>query len=383
LGAVLALLSKGPIGLIVPGLAIGTQIILKKQFDVLLNFKWIVFGLLVLIGISPMLLGLYQQYGSEGIRFFFWTQSFGRITGESKWSNGADITFLWHSTLWAFLPWPLFLFSALIKRINRIWKYGYKSWSQQEWIILAGFVLPMIALSLSRYQLPHYAFVTYPFAAILSAHFIIDLYNQKDYSKYRKWLLPTQLTFLVFLWILAFILNIYCFPIKAWLYGGLCFVFFLGFWILFFSEKVQFKVVYLSAYTILCVNLLMNAHVYPDLLRFQRSSVVGKYLKKTNIPLASVYLFKEGSGQALEFYGDGLAKTVYDIESVKKLPSGTLVYTSVEGLYEINKQELKYKVLSEGDDFHVTTLTLPFLNPKTRSQVVDRKYLIQLFSSQL
>ncbi len=53
----------------------------------------------------PMSIGLYQQFdlhpekivngkhGVSGLRFFYWSQSFGRITGESPWKNDVNISF--------------------------------------------------------------------------------------------------------------------------------------------------------------------------------------------------------------------------------------------------------------------------------------------------
>jgi len=78
--------------------------------------------------LSPMLYGLYEQYDASGgrqtyngfitsgIRFYFWTQSFGRLTGESTWSNDTGPFYFIYTFLWAFLPWSLSFPIALVKK---------------------------------------------------------------------------------------------------------------------------------------------------------------------------------------------------------------------------------------------------------------------------
>ncbi|MEZ4915455.1 MAG: hypothetical protein R2836_00550 [Chitinophagales bacterium] len=64
-----------------------------------------------------MLLGLHQQFGMHGIRFYFWEQSFGRITGENVWQNDATKFYFLHNIAWAFIPYTFFLIVALIQSI--------------------------------------------------------------------------------------------------------------------------------------------------------------------------------------------------------------------------------------------------------------------------
>jgi len=132
-----------------------------------------------------MTYGLYHQfdlhpektaYGIEspsGVRFFYWTQSFGRITGESEWDNGARYFFFFHSILWDMQPWVLYFILGLVAVIRSYIKGGASS--QKEFITLGGFVLTFAALSLSKYKLPHYIFVTFPFAAIIAEKYLLEI----------------------------------------------------------------------------------------------------------------------------------------------------------------------------------------------------------------
>jgi hypothetical protein len=82
------------------------MVVLKRQWSSFFKWQWLVGLIWVGLLLLPMCIGLYQQFdlhpekvmygrsGTSGLRFFFWTQSFGRLTGENVWKNNADIFFL-------------------------------------------------------------------------------------------------------------------------------------------------------------------------------------------------------------------------------------------------------------------------------------------------
>ena len=80
----LAMLAKGPIGLVVPCLAFGPNILLKRQWKSFIRWEIIFIPLILLLILSPMLIGLHQQWGMHGLIFFFWEQSFGGKLLEAK-----------------------------------------------------------------------------------------------------------------------------------------------------------------------------------------------------------------------------------------------------------------------------------------------------------
>ena len=184
-GIGLAMLAKGPLGLVLPAIAIGIHLILLRDWKTIFKWQWLLGLVVVGIVLLPMMIGLYLQYdsnplvevngkvGESGLRFYFWTQSFGRITGENVWDNNAGPFFLTESTLWAFLPWTLLLFTAWIVGWFDIIKAKFKIEKGQEAITIGAFTFALFALSKSSYQLPHYIFVAYPFAAIFTAKWVI------------------------------------------------------------------------------------------------------------------------------------------------------------------------------------------------------------------
>ena len=71
----IAMLEKGPIGVMVPVLALGSQIIYARDWKVIWRWEWLLGVVTVLIVLAPMCYGLYQQFGMHGLEFYFWTQS--------------------------------------------------------------------------------------------------------------------------------------------------------------------------------------------------------------------------------------------------------------------------------------------------------------------
>jgi 4-amino-4-deoxy-L-arabinose transferase-like glycosyltransferase len=119
----MAMLAKGPLGLVFTMFTIGTLLVLGKEYKKL-SWEWLWALPVIGLVLAPMCLGLYQQHGMEGLEFFFWKQSFGRITGENEWRNDTDPFFLVHTFLCAFLPWCILLLSATGMAIKKLFRKG-------------------------------------------------------------------------------------------------------------------------------------------------------------------------------------------------------------------------------------------------------------------
>ncbi|MCY7292707.1 MAG: glycosyltransferase family 39 protein, partial [Ferruginibacter sp.] len=145
-GIGLGMLAKGPIALIVPILAFGTHFILTRNFAAIFKWQYLLGVIIIAIVLLPMSVGLYTQFdlhpekivnektGVSGLRFFYWTQSFGRITGESVWNNNSNIFFLFQNMLWSFLPWIIIFTVAFFTEFKLLIKQKFKISSNAEWI---------------------------------------------------------------------------------------------------------------------------------------------------------------------------------------------------------------------------------------------------------
>ena len=114
-GVGFAMLSKGPIGAVIPALAVGGHILLKKDFRLLLNYRWYIGILLSFIILSPALIGLVNQFGWDGLKFFSTTM--GRFT--YSYSGSQRSGFLCAQFTLSFLPWCLLFFMAAFMEFKR------------------------------------------------------------------------------------------------------------------------------------------------------------------------------------------------------------------------------------------------------------------------
>ncbi len=383
------LLTKGPIALFVPIFAFGSQIILQRNFKMIFKWQYIIGIVIIGLLLLPMCIGLYQQFdlhpekhvidktGVSGLRFYFWTQSFGRITGESEWNNGANIFFLLQNMLWSFLPWILFFLIAFFEEVKQIIQQKFKLLPGQEWISMGGFLLTYLALGMSKYQLPHYIFVVFPFAAIITAKFLYTLLFEEKYTIKLKNTL-TWLHFVIFslLWIALIFLLSYCFnSIPVWVIAIAVILFVIYIYLFFSKMQVLPRLLTICLFTIIGVNLFLNYSVYPALLQYQMGSVVGRWIHKNKIPVDHCYLYQTNNIHSLDFYAQSIIRKK---DSTNQLLSDDYLIADKTAFADLDKAGKKYTVEFTGDDFHVTGLSLQFLNPKTRAGEVTPYEVVKI-----
>lgn len=373
-GIGLSLLTKGPMGLVIPILAFGPHLLLQRNFKSIFDWKWIIVLIIASLMLIPMSMGLYKQYGIYGLRFYYWIQSFGRITGESSWDNGTGYFFLLQNHLWSFAPFILFFFPAIYVCLKTLLLQRLKIHNNQEIITLSGFVLPFMAFSTSHYQLPHYIFVLYPLAAILTSKYIIENFPN---LKFRLTLIIPQYILLAGFLALIVYLTCFCFKVPIPLFLGYT-VILVG--IILGSIKSFTKtnfIIYFSILFYAWINFGLNGWVYPNLLKYQVGSEIALYAQKNSIPSDKIICYKTDGGFALDFYLNKIIpkNTDSNFPNLENL-DGKYLVTNQEGLQIIGNAGYKPKIVFEGDDYHVTTLTPKFLNPSTRSETTEKKYLV-------
>jgi 4-amino-4-deoxy-L-arabinose transferase-like glycosyltransferase len=380
------LLTKGPIALFVPIFAFGSQFVLHRNFKMFFRWEYIVGLLIIAILLIPMCIGLYQQFdlhpektvinkmNVSGLHFYFWTQSFGRITGESDWNNGANIFFLLQNMLWSFLPWILFFLIAFFIEIKQLIRQKFLLSANQEWICMGGFLLTYLALGMSKYQLPHYIFVVFPFAAIITAKFLYGLLIEEKYGKRAKKLLfHIHFSIFTLLWISLLFLLSYCFSdIALWIPCIAFLLFLLFIYFSFNKDKSRPRLLIICLYTITCINLFLNYSIYPSLLRYQMGSVVGRWIHDNDVPVNHVYLYQSNDIHSLDFYAQSI---IGHKDSTDQFLSGDYIILDKNKVADLDQAKKKYSIDLEGEDFHVTALSLQFLNPDTREQEV-KPYVI-------
>jgi len=387
--AACAVMTKGIFTLAPIGGAIAGELIIKKNWKELFHWRWLLAGVLLVLFITPELYSLWYQFDKHpekivfgktnvsGIRFFLWDSQFGRFANSGPIKGKGDPSFFLHTLLWAFLPWSLLMYASLIDKIRR-W-FGKKEDGQTgtvrpEWYTLCGSLLTLVLFSLSKFQLPYYTNIIFPFLAILTAQYIAALTGKAE-----RMVRPVQ--------------NIICFILIA---GMIALHFFYGpatsflplffvLAVLVFAIVLPYRIQMNKAYLILCraglvtlaLNLYINTCFYPDLMQYQSGDEAAVYINKHHPGLPGVRMGIYSPG--FEFY---LKDTmmIADTNTIKDpgpAKQGTW-FISEEGLDFMKQQNIRYEMIKEFPEFHVTMLTLKFINKKRREKELKKTYLIRL-----
>ncbi len=378
-----AMMAKGPIAIVIPAVAFGSDFLIKRQWNNIFRPRWIVLLIIVAITLIPMSYGLYTQFdlhpekivyglkGPSGLRFFYWTQSFGRITGGSSWKNNTGFFYFFHTIIWDFQPWILLFIPALILKIRNLFVKRLKS-KDKEYINLAGFVLVFIAFSLSKYKLPHYIFVLFPFAAILTADFIYEL---KD--KWQPGISKIQFGIMHLFWLAMIINFFFFFPPKNFILPMVLTILFIINWIVFKSLKKPIERIFIpTIITAVSFNLLMGLNFYPNLLKYQAPSQAGKMVAENKITRDKFFYYNKSS-YSLSFYARRNTPAV-SLNNIANLKKGSWIFTDQQGLDKIKKKGIKFNMIKAFPSFKATGLKLLFLYRKTREQLLKKDYLIEI-----
>lgn len=373
-----AMLAKGPLGLFIPAIAIFVHLLIRKEWKKIFNWKWLLLVPVILIVLAPMLYGLYIQFdmhpekevygikGPSGIGFYFWTQSFGRITGESTWSNDTSPLYFMQTILWDLSPWIFLFIAALVLKIKDLFQKGHVINKATEWISLAGFVIPFIALSFSNYKLPHYIFPLFPFAAVMIAEFATKRMNELP-----KFFEKTYMIFLHVFVLIALLVLVWVFPTNNIFIIFISVVLYALFWLVrkSVSERTE-KMLCSTVVIALLLQFVLSAHFYPQLLKYQSASQAGKWIGKEQPP--EVFFHKK-FGFGLQYYSGRDIESLSE-STLKSISPGTMVYTDEDGLNDLKD----YKIIKEFKDYPVTLLSYAFLNPALRESKLKKAYLVEI-----
>jgi 4-amino-4-deoxy-L-arabinose transferase-like glycosyltransferase len=372
------MMTKGPIALVVPVLCFVPHWISQKKWAYFFKPIYLVGLVLLACLLFPMSWGLYQQYDlhpgklinqipiQSGLRFYYWTQSFGRYTGENYYHEMSHFTFLLENMLWSFLPWIFVFLWALVRKVKTIVKQGFFQYNG-ELISCFGFVLTYLVLSRSQAQLPHYIFIVFPLAAIVTAaHWDQILWNAKTVSGWVKAFYGFHLFIFSILIIAVGAIAIIPFGVIG-IVGTISCISLLTVIAFLLSRKLLLgqKWFYISIILIVGVNFVMNTHFYPHLLQFQWGNQLAKVVNTKSWDKEKIVSYKIPNSNAFHFYGQHIFPNVSDSLALK---TGDYVVTDARNFPSLMQQFPKSEIVYQSQRFHVTLLTFTFLNPATRSQ---------------
>jgi len=378
IGIGLAMMSKGPIGLAVPVFALGSYLLLHRDFKNIFHIRWLIGAIIVLLIISPALLGLYNQFGMDGIKFYFWSNMAGRIDGSLSGHN-TDYFFYIHTMAYILIPWSVFALVALFMEFREHTLKRWKVLPNDEFITLGGSVLFLLILSVAKGKSPHYMMIVTPLISILTAKWIINIQEVKNYERLKNIINPIHMGSLILLWGLTFLIPIYIWPtvsIKVWLPVAVTFGIFSYH---FFRKKSFSDLKTVTVVSGVALNIVLFTVMLPSMFDYLSSIQACKTYNSISADNAILYSYNSEYDEVF-FYAKGESHYVHNSKQLQTITKreNTWIYTDAEGLNEIKSLNSKIEKLFIYDHKKVSKPKFKFIWPKTRKQSLEQKYLVKI-----
>ena len=355
--------------------------LITKQYKELLKLKWWLAIVLILVFIIPELYTLYVQFdlhpekivfgktGVSGLKFFFWDSQFGRFFNNGPIKGKGDISFFLHTTIWAFLPWSILFYTAVInlfKKKNRV------SLPPESIIIWTSAAITFLLFSLSKFQLPHYILIILPQFAVIAA-----LYLQKLEGKSLKIFFIAQTVLAVSIVTILICVSIF-FKFDYFSVANAILIVLLFLSVLFFRGLKIETIIARSSMISIGLMIFLSGFFYPALLKYESGMEAGIWLKE-NHPNAKPAVLMYPDAYSFDFYANGEPQYFWNFETLNKHKTDkNMVIYVWEPEMERLKKDYNTQILKSFEYFHVTKLTGKFINAKTRPQVLERFYLVRI-----
>jgi 4-amino-4-deoxy-L-arabinose transferase-like glycosyltransferase len=355
--------------------------IIKKKWNEFLKPRWWLAILLLFIFISPELICLYIQFDQHpekvvfgatrvsGLRFFFWDSQFGRFFNTGPIKGKGDPFFYLHTILWAFLPWSVIAFLLLVSKLKK----RRLAVPSSDYVCPGIFITGLMVFSISRFQLPHYINILYPFLSILVATYLVTLENTV-HQKIIKYV--QNILFVLFFVSCIALIIVFGLPHVLMITIALLIIAFVL--CRFFPGNFLTSIIGRSFSAILVVNLVLNCLFYPELFKYQSGIAAASFLEKNKRP-GTVYTIGEISSEyAFELYS---AQPVDQIKrsALDSLKDSVLVFTPQIELDSLRKDGFTINEIRSFPHFHISRLTGTFINHHTRDTVVDSVTLATIY----
>ncbi len=387
LGTGLAFSTKGHIALVVIGSAVLADLAYTRNWNRLFTPAILLAVGVFALTITPVLYAYYHQFDlhpelvirgrdqRSGVWFILWEQSFERMSGQGIGKNSPDYFFFFHTFLWVFLPWTLYGLMAIYLGIRSQIRHGFRRRKSAEFLTLGCFLIVFPLMSAAQFKLPHYLNILMPVVSVLTASFLVRPGLYKSAFR-RKGLMGIAIGIYILILAVVWLICTWVFPLESWwAYAQLILGSLIG-GVLAFSRMPAFlHMVQLLLFASIFLNTVLNAHFYPRLLEYQAGSTIANYINDSGLPTDSVYKIGDSYTWAMDFYLQNPLERLGEAD-LDELPAGSLLYLDREEWDRLRGRP-DLKEVYRADHFRITRLSIKFLNPAARHQVLDSRYLVR------
>jgi 4-amino-4-deoxy-L-arabinose transferase-like glycosyltransferase len=326
------------------------------------------------------MLGLYRQFGNEGIKFYFWTNNMGRITG-SYYVQNPDPAFYLHTTLYMLAPFTVFALLGLYMKIRDYIVAKWKFDASEEFFTVGGIVPYLLVLSVSKTKNPHYLMSVVPLFMILAAWFVLRLSGKAAWKRTNKTVSVLHVIVPVLLWTIIGLFVFWFFPEKNIAYW-LCILLFI---ILILISVLKFSGLTRQIATLSLSNLALMFSLffsfYPKMAAYHAPFQVAKDFNRLAGKAEEIHLYlKPARYWEVLFYSDHPGKYYMTEDELPRLleKKKDWVFTDTTGKDEILRKLPDTEVIGEYNHRSLSQMTPLFLNPRTRASKLEKRYLLHL-----
>ncbi len=376
-----AILTKGLFFLVTITSGMCLLILVRREWSQFINYRWYLYLLLTFVFIVPELYTLYAQFdlhpekmvwgktGVSGIRFFFWDSQFGRFLNTGPIKGRGDVLFYFHTALWAYFPWSILLYAAVIRMI----RYRSLKYKATQWIVAGSAAITFLIFSVSKFQLSYYIVILFPHFSLLCADYLMNTASFKP----LRFFIPLQRGLLITAWLAVVVLSLlFGLPYKVLIIcvATTIAVLFLS----LFRERSYSSVILNGIGFCIVVNLFLNVCFYPILLRYQSGEAAAKWLNQNKKEESDIGLFDK-ENFSLKWYANANVTLTDTLPAVAK--DGSIVkyyFTTKQKADSLIHADAPVTVLQAFPNFHISMLTLPFLNRQTRAATLDTSVVFKI-----
>ena len=127
----------------------------------------------------------------------------------------------------------------------------------------------------------------------------------------------------------------------------------------------------------LVVALVVNAHLYPYLLKYQANAQAGRWAAVQQL-VPDRFYGMQVSGTALDFYAGHPVQWLSNMDEVRSvIAPGVVIYTDASHFGDLRAAGLVPRSVIDLENYEVQLLGLEFILPASRVKEIEARYLLR------